>query len=676
MILILDPHPATTEALDRALRQAGASVRCLRVGDAAAWIKGLASSPLVALVADPGPGLTLEAALRLVPRRKTVALVGLLEPSTAAMGAAWAAGAEGVVPVAHAAGAVAALQEALGRAHDRRATDRPAVAVEAAPVSDAGAAASAIVHEGMHLHATAAYAALLGLEAADLEGMTVLDVIDRADAARAKAWLREAASDGGVPPVDFGFVRADGTHVRLRAQLRPAVYEDEACQELMLTPLSVSAHEPSPPVAEPMLTPAPQVLEAVTSSRPSGFDAWAQAIERSQDSPTSSALAVALDPESSPVASIPWSDREGFWAACQALLEGQWPSGSVWPLAEGVWGVVHDDVGEPKEEAKRLASIVQTVQASVVSFGAHSRAINVVVAGVLLGPAWSELPSTTASRIEHDLTEALRTRSVKWFDPAARDRAEEDRVQALIASVQHALDHDQLSMLYRPILPLAGDPLELYEAFVRVETPEGLLRPDQFLPTVAAGGLALPIDRWVVQNGVKALSQHHAKTQRTPYVFVTLSPETLGADGLVDQLVSWATGPGVPRRHVVVQLPEAWVAGSMNVAQALRLALGQQGLGVALSHFGLRADSERVLDWMRPDWVKFDRQWSTPPIDPKNQEVLRALVQSARSQRIKTIADFVRDSGTATSFFALQVDHAAGDFLAGAGSDLSADFTV
>ncbi len=61
------------------------------------------------------------------------------------------------------------------------------------------------------------------------------------------------------------------------------------------------------------------------------------------------------------------------------------------------------------------------------------------------------------------------------------DRVEEERVLRWVARIREALAGDGFQLHYQPVLNLQGEPLELYEAYLRLEHNGELLSPTAFL---------------------------------------------------------------------------------------------------------------------------------------------------------------------------------------------------
>lgn len=100
------------------------------------------------------------------------------------------------------------------------------------------------------------------------------------------------------------------------------------------------------------------------------------------------------------------------------------------------------------------------------------------------------------------------------------------------AALRRALDRDELSLHYQPIVRLPGHETVGAEALLRWRHPnQGLIEAGAFLPGVRDAGLMRRIDRWALQRGVDR-ARRWAEAGEDRWVAVNLAVETLAEPGL------------------------------------------------------------------------------------------------------------------------------------------------
>lgn len=157
------------------------------------------------------------------------------------------------------------------------------------------------------------------------------------------------------------------------------------------------------------------------------------------------------------------------------------------------------------------------------SIGARSATVTVSIGGVQVGEKIASIGQVLARASECTQAAAELGNTCRIFDPAAVDRVEEERVQRWVGRIREALDGDGFQLHYQPVLNLQGEPLELYEAYLRLEHNGELLSPTAFLGIAEEHGLLAEINRWVVSKAITVLGQR-AREGSATQMLVKVTP--------------------------------------------------------------------------------------------------------------------------------------------------------
>jgi EAL domain-containing protein (putative c-di-GMP-specific phosphodiesterase class I) len=156
-------------------------------------------------------------------------------------------------------------------------------------------------------------------------------------------------------------------------------------------------------------------------------------------------------------------------------------------------------------------------------------------------------------------------------------------------------DPDDLTLVFQPIVDLAGATIAGYEALARFPGSAG---PDVWFAAAAEAGLAAELEALAIH---KALAVVPALPPDT-FLTVNVSPHLLGSAPVQDAL---ATRPGLQR--VVVELTEHTPVHDLAALRRQCDELRARGALIALDDAGSGYSGLQQLAALRPQVVKLDR---------------------------------------------------------------------
>ncbi|GIX37452.1 MAG: hypothetical protein KatS3mg127_0691 [Silanimonas sp.] len=330
-----------------------------------------------------------------------------------------------------------------------------------------------------------------------------------------------------------------------------------------------------------------------------------------------------------------------------------------------------------KATQERAERLLAAFRGRILEVGDRSLMLTVSIGGVQIGERNAQI-GQVLSRAEANLQSAMGVGGdrVEIYDPAARDRAEEERIQAWVQRLREALANDGFTLYYQPIISLNGEPGETYEAYLRLKGNAGeIVSPATFLPLAIEQGLGPEIDRWVIHRAIAVIAERHAAGKATT-LYVKLTPETIaGNDQLGTEIVEAIRRAGVPGERLVLELHEPSVFTHLKAIQGFAQTLHAAGVRLALEHFGTGLNSFQLLQHVDADIIKVDRSYITDLAkNPDNQAKVREFAEKARELGKTCVVHYVQDAASMTILFGIGVDYVEGDFLAAAGPAMNYDF--
>ena len=128
--------------------------------------------------------------------------------------------------------------------------------------------------------------------------------------------------------------------------------------------------------------------------------------------------------------------------------------------------------------------------------------------------------------------------------------------------VQAALEHDQLTLEYQPVIDLDAGGIVGHEAYVRWHHPErGDIRPQELIDLATSAGLASAIDLWVLDLALRELAPWRCAAGGATWTSVNLTPGSLATPGFAVQVGEVLARRDSSPSSIVLEVSEASLSG-------------------------------------------------------------------------------------------------------------------
>jgi diguanylate cyclase (GGDEF)-like protein/excisionase family DNA binding protein len=279
--------------------------------------------------------------------------------------------------------------------------------------------------------------------------------------------------------------------------------------------------------------------------------------------------------------------------------------------------------------------------------------------GVSVGAPGSSGAGDVLQEAEIALVTAKRqpARRVALFD-AATSRPALERVD-LEAELWAALDHDELTVHYQPILDLETDRVIGFEALARWQHPgRGLVLPVDFIALAEESDLIVAIGRVILE---KACRQAQAWRQRWPdqelVMSVNLSPRQFLDPELAHGISQVLQATGLDPHALELEITESSVMDRSEQSLSVLRQLRSLGVHVILDDFGTGYSSLAYLRQLPLDTIKIDRSFVTElDIQDPNLGIVRAVVSLAHGLGITVVAEGIETEDQARRLRGLGCD--------------------
>ena len=532
----------------------------------------------------------------------------------------------------------------------------------------------AYVHEGMHIRANDAYLEMFGFEDFDeIEGLSVLDLIDPNHADSFKQVLKKI-SKGETPPrqLELQAQRSDGSSFDAVMEFTSATYEGESCLQIVFRQQSVDADM----VKELDTLRQRDSLTGLFNRQHFMTELEAAIVQAADGKGQQAFLLVEPDHYENLIGEIGLASADdlikGFAERLQGALDKDTIAARLSDHGFAVLCLGHDH-NASLAQAERIR---EAFHGHILDLGERSVNPSVSIGGVQVGERIASV-SQVMSKSSQCLASCVGMggNRIEIFDPAARDRAEEERIQAWVARIREALAGDQFVLHYQPIISLTGAEEENYDVYLRMKGAGGeVIPPLTYLAIAEEHGLLDDIDRWVIKRAVAVISERQLAGKHTN-LFVKVTPASLVEGGLEAFIGEQLAAHNVPGDRLVLQIPESKVFTHLKAVQAFQVAVSALGCRVALEQFGTGLNSFQMLSHFDPAILKIDRGFITElGKNAELQKQVRDIVSKAHDAGKQTVAEFVSDAATMSVLFSMGMDFVEGNFLAAPGPAMTYDF--
>ncbi len=259
-------------------------------------------------------------------------------------------------------------------------------------------------------------------------------------------------------------------------------------------------------------------------------------------------------------------------------------------------------------------------------------------------------------------------------------RFEGDSGKALDAdfatSLDQALEAKSFRLAFQPILRLDGEHEEMYEALLRLVDERGrCILPGAFMERLRATTHLPDVDRWVIEHAIETLAEDR-RTRGSTRFFIKLSDLAL-SNRMLPVWVSNCLRDSrlIGQDRVVFEAAEADVAAHLEQTVSLASGLRQLHCAFALEHFGASADTDVILERIRPDYVKIQgAAVRGAAADSVTAARIRSLIERAAAAGATVIVGEVEDAHTLALLWDMGLRYFQGYAIRAPDNSLDFDF--
>lgn len=238
-------------------------------------------------------------------------------------------------------------------------------------------------------------------------------------------------------------------------------------------------------------------------------------------------------------------------------------------------------------------------------------------------------------------------------------------IETLKVDLKEAIEKDQLSVHYQPVInPQTGTVISV-EAFLRWQHPElGFVKPSTFIPLAEQTGLIFAFGEWMLRTA--CLQHNHWQKIGLPKlpISVNLSYQQLKQVHFRQKLSQILDHTGIDPSYLVLETEQSVISNELGYTSDPFLRLHDLGIKFSVDNFGSAESSLSRLQDVPICCLKTDHsliQQSTH--DQSSRSVLEAIIAFSKSLRLQLVVKGVESKEQLGLLRELQCQAVQGNFV-------------
>ncbi|GAB6039929.1 hypothetical protein JCM17961_06020 [Endothiovibrio diazotrophicus] len=296
------------------------------------------------------------------------------------------------------------------------------------------------------------------------------------------------------------------------------------------------------------------------------------------------------------------------------------------------------DVGDADITARRIADALGN------AIKVHDQPVYVSASiGIAMYPNDGEDVETLLKNADSAMYKAKDSgKRTHQFYTADLKEAADERL-ALGNRLRHAIDNDELFLVYQPQVNLESGELVGLEALVRWQHPEmGLVMPGRFIPIAEKAGLIHHVGEWVADAACRQLASWIAQGFQAPRVSINISGEQFRRAHLPASVQRLLARYHLDASKLTIELTESALMLEPDQCRSLLRDLKAMGVTVSIDDFGTGFSSLSYLRQYPIDELKIDRTFVDElGSNPDDRAIAQTILAMAETLGLSVVAEGV-----------------------------------
>jgi len=232
----------------------------------------------------------------------------------------------------------------------------------------------------------------------------------------------------------------------------------------------------------------------------------------------------------------------------------------------------------------------------------------------------------------------------------------------MIQSLRRAIDHDELKLVFQPVVDLQSYATIYLEALLRWKDPERHdISIDQTIRLAEQNHLIKPLTNWIVESACQFVSQSDLGDIA---VGINLSMIDLHDRRLPARIDNYLKKYQVKPAQIVVEITEGQIMQEPDEVIEVLSHLGVMGLSLSIDDFGTGQASLTYLKELPVEKLKIDQSFVRDiASNPDDQLIVKATIELAHTLDLEVVAEGVESLAVFDLLAEMNCDHVQGYYI-------------
>jgi diguanylate cyclase (GGDEF)-like protein len=319
------------------------------------------------------------------------------------------------------------------------------------------------------------------------------------------------------------------------------------------------------------------------------------------------------------------------------------PTDSIARFGGDEFSILIEEFAE-REDAIALADRIEQALLAPFECGGKEIFVNVSI-GIVFGTPDYDFPDTILRDADTAMYRAKARGKACYevFHPDMHVRS--SQAFELQTNLRLAIERQEFSIYYQPIVSLETEALVEFEALLRWQHPiHGFISPAEFIPVAEETGTIVQIGERVLREvcyQIKAWQEKYG-SQFSIKVSVNLSGRQFAFPDLMGQIDRILSDTGIRGEMLKLEITESTIMDNAETADSILKQLKERQIQLCIDDFGTGYSSLSYLHRFPVDTLKVDRSFvNLIQTDNQNAAIVQAIVTLAHQLGMDVVAEGV-----------------------------------